>query len=520
MTSRKTKKIVSSEISNSESEINSCLESASLDSDGDFERPFIEGKKFEYEIDISEPIFEIHRVVSGNKVRNKVKPSWSPLLNHRVWNEFKADCVWSFKRADVISNEVRAVGHCSFDGCNATIKVHTMENLMKMKVNIDDFDGNVLHDGKKRRVFGAQKAEIDKMLKEASAAKVHRKLVKSTMEPGDVEPPHLPTKNALRIRKHRNRIVDGQNDVYKALSSMADRKYKKIIHYIGYKPFYVIYSSPLQRKWYRTQTVDNRRIISLDATGLLVIPPEGSRISNAKTVKSNGQTKYQTIFLYAIILRGIVPVPVAVMISQDHTMRFLTFWLSIWSFNNEVPDEIILDQSAALFGACTRAFTNYKSTNAYISACMDCLLNDAPPPPVFLRIDRYHFVCTIHRIKKFRKMDPLKRILLKAVFGLLLLCDDLKAVKKIVTDLFTLIRYRYMTKECKNSLDDLQAACETHNISIDKEEEYDDGQTSDGQNSDDDRGENIVDHSENDSYKETSSYRYFSTIPHVSFFIN
>lgn len=357
MTSRKTKKIVSSEISNSESEINSCLESASLDSEGDFERPFIEGKKFEYEIDISEPIFEIHRVVSGNKVRNKVKPNWSPLLNHRVWNEFKADCVWSFKRADVISNEVRAVGHCSFDGCNATIKVHTMENLMKMKVNIDDFD--VLHDGKKRRVFGAQKAEINKMLKEASAAKVHRKLVKSTMEPGDVEPPHLPTKNALRIRKHRNRIVDGQNDVYKALSSMADRKYKKIIHYIGYKPFYVIYSSPLQRKWYRTQTVDNRRIISLDATGLLVIPPEGSRISNAKTVKSNGQTKYQTIFLYAIILRGIVPVPVAVMISQDHTMRFLTFWLSIWSFNN------------ALFGACTRAFTNYKSTNAYISACMD-----------------------------------------------------------------------------------------------------------------------------------------------------
>lgn len=74
-------------------------------------------------------------------------------------------------------------------------------------------------------------------------------------------------------------------------------------------------------------------------------------------------------------------------------------------------------------------------------------------------------------------MDPLKRILLKAVFGLLLLCDDLKAVKKIVTDLFTLSRYRYMTKECKNSLDDLQAACETHNISIDKEEEYDDGQT-------------------------------------------
>lgn len=108
------------------------------------------------------------------------------------------------------------------------------------------------------------------------------------------------------------------------------------------------------------------------------------------------------------MLRGIVSVPVGAMLSQDHTMRFITFWLSSWAFNNKVSDEIVLDQSAALFGACVQTFTHLRNTNAYISACMDSLLNDTPAPAIFLRIDRYHFICTIHRIKQFKKMDRLK----------------------------------------------------------------------------------------------------------------
>lgn len=469
-------------------------------SETDFESHVIEGHSFKFETDISkETIFEVHKILSGKKVRKKVKSGWSPLLNQKIWEQFKSDCSWSFKRADVVCDEVTVEGKCSFKSCNATIRAQTSNNLSTLKIYIDNFDGNVMHKGNKRRVAGTQKNEIDNMLKTENAFKVQNKIVQKTMKPGDVEPAHLPTLNALRVRKCKERLKNRNKDPYQSLSSMLEYQFRKSIHYIGFNPFYVIYSTPLQRKWYKSQTNKNRSILSIDATGLKIIPPEGSRISDKKTAKAIDQLKYKTVFLYVIVLNGIVPVPVGQMVSQDHTMSFLTFWLISWAFEKKIPDEIHLDQSAALFGACVKAFTNYKSTNAYISGCMDSLLHDTPPPPIYLRIDRYHFVCIIHRIKQFKKMDPLKVGLFKAIFGVLILIHDVSAVKKIICDLFIIMRSRYITKTCEKSLLDLQALCEKHQIKI-EEEEYDEIDDSFME-------ECIIELTEHDSYKETSSYR-------------
>lgn len=424
--------------------------SKTIDSEEDFAAHLIEGNAFEFVVDISQNrIFELNRVLSGKKFRYKVKSGWSASLNKVVWEKFKSDCSWSFKRADVVSKEVVATGACSFKLCHAKIRVETCNNLHTLTIKINDFDGKIVHDGNKRRVAGDQKVEIEKMLVTASAAKVYNKLVKQNMSPGDVEPAHIPTKNALRIRKHRIQMKGLDKDPYLSLSSMAEYEFKRSIHFIGFNPFSVIYSTPLQRKWYRTQATDNRRVLSIDATGVKVIPPIGSRISDKKTTKSSGQSKHQTIFLYVIMLRGIVHVPVAALLSQDHTMRFISFWLNTWSFNAIVPDEIVLDQSAALFGACVQTFTNLRNTNAYVSTCMDSLLNDTPVPAVYLRIDRYHFICTIHRMKQFKNMDRLKVSLFKAVFGALILCDDLAVLKKTIIELFTILRNRYVLKRAK-----------------------------------------------------------------------
>lgn len=520
--SRKKKRISNS----SQSELNTTEEkldqnaSKSFDSEKDFQLHFIEGEKFEYEIDISRnPIFEVNRELSGKKYRYKVKKGWSSALSAKVWEKFKSDCSWSFKRADVVAKEVIATGKCSFKDCNAKIHVQTCNNLSKMTVKINDFNDKIKHDGNKRRqVTGTQKDEIDKMLETQVASKVHSNLVKHIMKAGDIEPAHLPSKNALNVRRHRNRLKDYDNDPYYSLSKMREYEFKKTIQFIGFNPFSVIYSTPLQRKWYRTQTIDNRRIVKIDASGMHIKAPKGSRISEKKTAKSN-QSKHQSIFLYVIMQRGILNVPVGAMLSQDHTMRFITFWLSTWSFNSKIPDEIILDQSAALFGACVQTFTSFKNTNTYISACMDSLLKNTPIPPIYLRIDRYHFVCTIHRIKLFKKMDPLKVTLYKAIFGALLLCDNLEAVKKIIIDLFTIMRYRYITKTCETSLVDLQALCGTHEIFVEKEEE-EKSDEDENEDSDMERGISLFDQSESDSYKETSSYRlveYFSIGMNVFF---
>lgn len=484
----------------------------SIDSESAFDRHFIEGNEFEFTVDLDPATFQIERVLSGKKHRDKVKTGWSTRLNEIVWNEFKSDCSWSFKRADVVSKEVVVNGKCSSKLCAAVISVQTSNNLSKAKISIEDFDGNVKHEGKKRRIAGDKKSEIGNKLKNSSAFKVRNEIVKESMVPGDVEPAHLPTLNALRIQKHRNRMKDRPADPYQSLAEMAEQEFRKTIHFIGFNPFSVIYSTPLQRKWYRTQTTGGRRVISIDATGIKPIPPKGSRVSDKKSAKSS-EPKYKSIFLYVIMSHGAVPVPVGVMLSQDHTMRFNVFWLNSWAFNNPFPDEIFLDQSAAQFGACVQAFTNSKNTNAYISECFNSLLNETPTPPVFLRIDRYHFVCTIHRIKEFKKMDPLKVSLLKAVFGALMLCDNLQAVKKIVTDLFTILRNRLMTEQCEYSLIDLQRVCETHEIFIEQRAE---NEEEEGEEVDDPRGYNIIDGHENDSYKDTSTYRLVFKFIYIS----
>lgn len=183
------------------SDINSSVEhtdkdaSQSLDSEEDLAVHYIEGNEFEFVVDISQKsIFEVDRVLSGKKFRYKVKSGWSSSLNEMVWEKFKSSCSWAFKRADVVSKEVIVTGACSFKLCNAKINVQTSNNLHNMTIKINNFDGNIVHDGNKRRVTGVQRVEIDKMLENTSAAKVQNKLVKEIMTAGDVEPSHIPAK--------------------------------------------------------------------------------------------------------------------------------------------------------------------------------------------------------------------------------------------------------------------------------------------------------------------------------------
>lgn len=58
--------------------------------------------------------------------------------------------------------------------------------------------------------------------------------------------------------------------------------------------------------------------------------------------------------------------PVAHLLSQLHTKRFLTFWLLSWQTKNKKPSEVIIDESDALLCACVLAFTEQKTTNNYI----------------------------------------------------------------------------------------------------------------------------------------------------------
>lgn len=410
-------------------------------------------KSFTYEIDISDKnIFVVGRIQSGQKKRLKVTNTneWSHKLCEEVWNVFRHDCAWSFKRADAHANgDVSVIGHCTFKQCDATIEVESINNK-RLHVKIERYNENIIHSGVKRRMTGRLKGDVSKMLQSTSAAKVRTELAKSMMKEGDVEPAHLPTSAALRKQKSRQRLGKlASTDPYLSLSQMKQNEYKDCIQDVWINPFVVMYSTPYQRQFYHSPQLNKRREFSVDATGTQIIPPIHSSISEKRSSKSN-KPKYQTIYLYTVNLIGDCVVPLAQLLSQRHTTTFLTYWLSIWC--SKKPDTICLDQSAALFSACVRAYTytSLNSTNEYISACMNSLLYNTAPPEVFLRIDSFHFVRIIHGIKQFKKQDPMKVTLFKAVFGVLILCHDLTAARKIILDLFTVMRHRYISITVKH----------------------------------------------------------------------
>lgn len=412
---------------------------------------------------------------------------------------FQKDCSWSFKRADARSNgDVIVTGKCSYNKCNASIHVHAEENKT-MIVQVKNYDCKIVHEKSKRRTTGTLKESIEQKLKHASAAKVRADLAGELMKPGNVEPSHLPSLVAMRKQKSRMAMKKTEStDVMAAICEMKHRKYRKSIQDIWMNPLVVMYSTPFQRRYYQSSLL-KRRVLSIDGTGINVIAPHTSSVSEKRTASSHKQ-KYQSIFMYTANLVGHFNVPIAQMVSQRHTMSLLVYWIKNWCPKNKMPHEVILDQSAALFGACVQALTDLDSTNEYISCCMNSLLSGTQPPCTFIRLDRFHFVRVIHNLKQFKNADPLKIKFFKSVFGVLILCHDLAAARKIIIDLFTVMRNRYVNESSTISLTNLQDICNTHEINIDTNEQSADSSFDDEQS--------FVATYENDNYRNTSSYRY------------
>lgn len=146
------------------------------------------------------------------------------------------------------------------------------------------------------------------------------------------------------------------------------------------------------------------------------------------------------------------------MLSQNHSMNWIHFWLSQWvrDINIKAQLEIVMDGSAALIGAAIAAFTQCRTTNDYLSACMDSLKNGKSPPETLMRIDRSHFVKSIHR--NVRKGFSKTVKLIRGVLGYLISCENFAENERIIHALFTLIRNEFNSpavKECANMLRNL-----------------------------------------------------------------
>lgn len=215
------------------------------------------------------------------------------------------------------------------------------------------------------------------------------------------------------------------------------------------------------------------------------------------------------ILLYQLVLHGsegVKSYPVAQMLSQMHDMEFLTHWLCSWQHQvlKEMPqkkklvDEIIVDESAALIGACVNAFTQDKSTVQYIDRNMNVVLyNKGTLSTTYVRIDSSHFIKSVHR--NLRKGFAKTNRLLRGVLGYLIKCTSVKEFERIMKDVFTVIRNEYVSEDVTKSLGRLNSLVCTHNL-IEEEikEKSDDMEKATAQ----DDGTDIK------SYKDTCSYRW------------
>lgn len=323
-----------------------------------------------------------------------------------------------------------------------------------MQVENKNYDSSIAHPQRSCRLAGIGKEHYSNLLTNSAAHPVYVSEARKLMKQGDPIPSILPTKNALRIIKCRDTTEHGRTttDVISALVELKFNSTPSVIGDISIHPFFVSYQLPIQKEFYKFATNRKRSVVSIDATGFSMY---------TSSFLPTNQKHKMPIFLYTVALHWEgKTMAVYQVLSDRHSLSFLRYWLCEWGKENKKPVEIFLDDSAALVGACVQAFAMCPSTNGYISSCMDCLLSGNPPPKVFIRLDRSHFVKSLHRLKILNQADPRKKVFFKRVFGCLILCDNVNTARKIIKDLLVVIKSERVTATCLESLNTLKKICE------------------------------------------------------------
>lgn len=200
--------------------------------------------------------------------------------------------------------------------------------------------------------------------------------------------------------------------------------------------------------------------------------------------------------------------PAGEMVSQIHTISWLSHWLQTWAQDKQCPHEVIMDESAALIGASVAVFTQDKTTFQYIDRCVNVLLKkNVELPKCYIRIDRSHFVHSIHR--NLRKGHAKTTRLLRGILGYLVSCSDFREFEQIMKDVFTLIRNEFISPSVIKAKDRLLQIVLTHYTIVEAMfSEITETEPN---------PENASDHFEDfssdlKSHKDTSSYRWVMSV--------
>lgn len=365
------------------------------------------------------------------------KHQWAHLLREKIWEIHPIAHSWTFKQYSISMNtHITCVGSCK--QCEALVKViisWPSDKIAQCKCIITNYDKNFIHTPtRKIKLSPVQRTEIAEELKHVSAISYRNSMANDNLfvNSDEPEPTHLPTTGCLRQIKHehKNSSLFHQNQILSLWLMTQMSPYKEAIQHISVYPFYIYYWDPCQDKYCKEFKKTEKLIVSIDATG--------SIFKTLGPLYNVTITKH--ILFYVCVMKtyeGHSSIPLTQMVSESQSMDTIYKWLEAWHVSNPKPDEIIVDESSALIGACVKAFTKYNSTKEYVTESYRKLEENEKSDDCYIRIDTSHFVKIIFNLNCFKHVDNrVKFFYIKCLLALKE-CVNFEKAKEILTDIIT-----------------------------------------------------------------------------------
>lgn len=244
-----------------------------------------------------------------------------------IFETTRKPCAWSFGRIFTQSGEIKLHAVCLNKTCNATLVLYTENEQSRMQLKIFNYESSVSHSKKRYLTDVPEKTKVEALLQIESAMVTRAKLANEYLFENNEYAAHLCSQAALKQRKHRMKSMSyrHENSTISVQMMKKEPEYMHTILDIGLDPFFVFFALPLQKEYLLECTRRKKVILSIDATGISIKPPQNSSVYyNAK-----GE-QYKKSFLYLIcVVIDSKHVPVFQVVSQRHSHDFIAICCNI-----------------------------------------------------------------------------------------------------------------------------------------------------------------------------------------------
>lgn len=407
--------------------------------------------------------FELTRNVSDQVV---LAVGWTNQLSLILQNSMRSACVFNFSWHYVRDGDFVTKAYCS--QCGSALKIESTNKITSILVWITDFGSREHKFTKRRRLIGDRLTYYKEKLKSNVPYVVLNNELAENIDSNKQMPiQQYPTTRAL---KKLRSVVRNENNLHaSAINSVRIMKYspfhKNTIKEIGTDPLFVIFWNDYQTYYFNQVSKKQRVCISIDATGSLI-----SNQSLLSDLNLDSKIELQHVFLYLIMLKNEnnSSKPIAQCLSADQHARKIRYFLERFTDEFKIPNEVTIDDSAALIKSVILAFTSCVSTQNYIATCHKILNGDLSRSlECYIRLDVNHFVKNVKKAKVFTKMLDKQKMFYQSLIGVMIQCDSFAQITEIVKKILLVASIPYEAENFPTyeSLRSLKRLIKTHNMS-------------------------------------------------------